>query len=94
MEGRRKKLFITSLSILYICSNSFIIDELARAWEPVTPDYYMTDEKYDVAIVLGGIGRIDERQQRFDFGYSGDRLFQTLELYHRGRVKQILFSGG
>lgn len=94
VEGRRKKLYITSLSILYICSNSFIVDELARAWEPVTPDYYMSDEKYDVAIVLGGIGRIDERQKRFDFGYSGDRLFQTLELYHRGRVKQILFSGG
>lgn len=93
-ERKRKKIFFSGLILLYLCCNSFLIDELARAWEPVTPDYYMTNEKYDVAIVLGGIGRIDERQKRFDFGYSGDRLFQTLELYHRGRVKQILFSGG
>lgn len=93
-ESKRKKLFFSALALLYLCTNSFLMDEVARAWEPVTPDYYMTNEKYDVAIVLGGIGRIDERQKRFDFGYSGDRLFQTLELYHRGRVKQILFSGG
>jgi len=40
------------------------------------------------------MGRIDERQQRFDYGYSGDRLFQTIPLYFNGRVKKILISGG
>jgi uncharacterized SAM-binding protein YcdF (DUF218 family) len=93
-ERKKKKLFICSVSIIYICSNSFFVDELARAWEPVTEDTYMTSEKYDVAIVLGGIGSIDERQKRFDFGAGGDRLFQALELYHRGRLKQIMFTGG
>jgi uncharacterized SAM-binding protein YcdF (DUF218 family) len=93
-ERKKKKLFVSALVLLYVCSNSFIIDELARAWEPVTPDYYLSDEKYEVAIVLGGIGSIDERQNKLDFGCGGDRLFQTLELYHRGRVKQIMFSGG
>jgi uncharacterized SAM-binding protein YcdF (DUF218 family) len=93
-EPRKKKLILASLIVLYVCCNSFIVDELARAWEPVTPDYYLGSEKYDVAIVLGGIGSIDERQQRIDFTYSSDRLWQTLELYHRGRVKQIMFSGG
>lgn len=93
-ERRRKKVFISALVILYLCTNSFVVDELARAWEPVTPDYYLSNEQYDVAIVLGGIGRIDERQKRFDFTYSGDRLFQTLELYHRDRVKKIMFTGG
>lgn len=93
-ERRKKKLFISALIVIYVCSNSFIVDELARAWEPVTPDYYLSDEKYDVAIILGGIGSIDERQNKLDFGWGGDRLFQTLELYHRGRVKNIMFSGG
>ena len=93
-DKRKKRLIISALAIIYICSNSFFVDELARAWEPVTADYYMTDEKYDVAIVLGGIGSIDERQKRFDFGFAGDRLFQTIELYHRNRVKIIMFSGG
>jgi uncharacterized SAM-binding protein YcdF (DUF218 family) len=93
-ERRRKKVIISALILLYVCCNSFIVDELARAWEPVTPDYYLSAEKYDVAIVLGGIGSIDERQKRIDFTYSSDRLWQTLELYHRGRIKQIMFSGG
>jgi uncharacterized SAM-binding protein YcdF (DUF218 family) len=93
-DKRKKRLLFSAVALIYICSNSFFVDELARAWEPVTPDYYMTNEKYDVAIVLGGIGSIDERQKRFDFGYAGDRLFQTIELYHRNRVKQIMFSGG
>lgn len=94
MPGRRKKLIISGFVLIYLCTNSFFVDELARATEPVTPDYYTMNTTYDVAIVLGGIGRIDERQQRFDFTYSADRLFQALELYHRGRVKKILFSGG
>ena len=93
-EKRKKRLLISAFAIIYISCNSFFVDELARAWEPVTPDYYMSNEKYDVAIVLGGIGSIDERQKRLDFGYAGDRLFQTIELYHRGRVKQIMFTGG
>lgn len=93
-DKKRKKIFITSIVLLYVCSNSFIIDEIARAWEPVTPDYYLTNEKYDVAIVLGGISSIDERQGRIDFTQSADRLFQALELFHRGRIGKIMFSGG
>ncbi len=93
-EVRRKRTRIAAFVMLYFSCNMFFVDEVARAWEPVTPDYYMMDNKYDVAIVLGGIGRIDQRQNRFDFGYAADRLFQTLELYHKGRVKKIMFSGG
>ncbi len=94
IDKRKRRLQITAIAILYIFSNPFIIDEMARSLEPVTPDYYLMSSKYDVAIVLGGIGRVDERQKRFDFLFSGDRLFQTIELYHLGRVKKILFSGG
>ena len=67
-EKRKKRLLISALVVIYVSCNSFLVDELARAWEPVTPDYYMSSEKYDVAIVLGGIGSIDERQKRLDFG--------------------------
>ena len=93
-EGRARKLRITALAILYVCSNSFVVDECFRAWEPVTPDYDLMDTKYDGAIVLGGIGDIDMRLQKINFGMSGDRLFQTLALYHKGRVKKIIFTGG
>jgi len=93
-ERRKKRLVTSAIVILFLSCNSFFVDELMRAWEPVTPDYYLNEDKWDVAIVLGGIGSIDERQKRMDFGCAGDRLFQTIELYHRKKIKQIMFSGG
>ncbi len=78
----------------YIISNSFLVDEVVCAWEYVDDDIYLKKSKYDMAVVLGGMGRIDERQNRFDFGYSGDRLFQTLEMYYKGRVNKLLITGG
>lgn len=94
VEGRARKLRWTAVILLYLCSNAFLVDELFRAWEPVTPDYDLMDTKYDGAIVLGGIGDIDLRLQKINFGKSGDRLFQTLPLYYKGRVKRIIFTGG
>jgi uncharacterized SAM-binding protein YcdF (DUF218 family) len=94
VEGRAKKLRVTALIILYVCCNSFVVDELYRAWEPVTPDYDLLTTKYEGAIVLGGIGGIDQRLQKLNFGWSGDRLFQVLPYYYSGRIKKIIFTGG
>jgi len=93
-EGRARRLRITAFTILYLCSNSFLVDECFRAWEPVTPDYDLMDTKYEGAIVLGGIGDIDLRLKKINFGHSGDRLFQTLPLFYKGRIKRIIFTGG
>lgn len=78
----------------YLISNSFLVDELVRAWEYEDDDIYAKNTHYDLAIVLGGMGRIDERQDRFDFTTSGDRLFQTLEMYYKKRVDKLLITGG
>lgn len=89
-----RKWILTFTVCMYVISNSFLVDEVVRAWEYTDDDIYQKNTKYDLAIVLGGMGRIDERQERFDFNYSGDRLFQTLELYYKKRVSKILISGG
>ena len=47
----------------YSISNSFLVDEIVRAWEYSDDDIYSKKTNYDIAIVLGGMGRIDERQQ-------------------------------
>lgn len=93
-DARAKKLRLWAVALLFVCSNSFIVDEFYRAWEPVTPDYDLMNTKYEGAIVLGGIGDIDLRLQKINFGWSGDRLFQTLPLYRKGRVGKIIFTGG
>jgi len=94
VEGKPRKLRIIALVVLYLCSNSFLVDECFRAWEPVTPDYDLMDTKYEGAIVLGGIGDIDLRLKKISFGHSADRLFQTLPLYYNGRIKKVIFTGG
>lgn len=94
IESRAKKLRFAGFVILYLCSNSFLVDECFRAWEPVTPDYELMDTKYEGAIILGGIGDVDLRLKKINFGMSGDRVFQTLPLYHNGRIKKIIFTGG
>lgn len=89
------KIWVLSITIFaYVISNSFIVDEVVRAWEYSDDDIYLKTTKYDLAIVLGGMGRIDERQDRIDFTYCGDRLFQTLAMYHKKRVQKFLISGG
>jgi uncharacterized SAM-binding protein YcdF (DUF218 family) len=94
IEQRAKKLRITSFVILFVCGNSFIVDECFRAWEPGTPDIDLMTTKYQGAIVLGGIGDIDLRLGKINFGLSGDRLFQTLPLFYKGRFKKLIFTGG
>ncbi|MEI6019790.1 MAG: YdcF family protein [Bacteroidota bacterium] len=93
-ENRGKKTRISALVILYICCNSFLVDECFRAWEPITPDIDKMNSHYEGAIVLGGIGDVDLRLGKINFGHSGDRLFQTLPLYYQGRIKQLIFTGG
>ncbi|MBL7917575.1 MAG: YdcF family protein [Bacteroidia bacterium] len=94
IDSRAKKLRLTSLILLYLCTNSFLVDECFRAYETVTPDYDLMNTHYKGAIVLGGISEIDLRLQKVNFKYSGDRLFQALRLYKLNRVDKIIFTGG
>ena len=89
-----KKWVLTLTIFTYVISNPFLVDEVIRAWEFSDDDVYLKSTKYDIAIVLGGIGSIDECQNRFYFNCSGDRLFQTLSMYHKGRVNKIFITGG
>ncbi len=89
-----RRLRITAVVLLYLCSNSFLVDECFRHWEPVTPDHDSSSTVYKGAIVLGGLGDIDLRLQKLNFGRSGDRLFQTLPLYYSGKIEHIIFTGG
>jgi uncharacterized SAM-binding protein YcdF (DUF218 family) len=94
IETRAKKLRIAAVIVLFVTCNSFIVDELFRAYEPITPDHDLTNVHYDGAIVLGGIGDIDLRLKKINFSHSGDRLFQTIKLYKTGRIDKIIYTGG
>jgi uncharacterized SAM-binding protein YcdF (DUF218 family) len=92
-EKRRKTCFLFAFVLLLFFSNSFIFDECVRLWEIPAKKY--TDLKvYDAGIVMGGMSVYDEEYDRPQFYRGVDRLIQAIELYKRGNIKKIIFTGG
>jgi len=91
---KRKKIIGITLIILYICSNSCIVDECIRAYETPPTHIDSLTQVYDYGIVLGGFNTYDVQYDRLHFNKAGDRLWQTLLLYKQGKIKKILISGG
>ena len=93
-NAKLKKYFlIGSCSALYLFSNSFFVDECMRAYEYTSEDFKKT-EKYEWAVILGGMITYDERLEKPQFHRSADRFMQVLPLLREGNVKKILISGG
>jgi uncharacterized SAM-binding protein YcdF (DUF218 family) len=90
---RRRKYLWAGLIVFYLFSNEFIFNEAARLWE-IPPKKYEELKTYDFGIVLGGLATFDEKLNRLQGQRSFDRLLQAIELYHKGYIKKILFSGG
>jgi uncharacterized SAM-binding protein YcdF (DUF218 family) len=92
-EKRRKKCLRWALGLTLFFSNSFIFDECIRLWE-IPATHYEDIKQYNVGIVLGGMSSYDPEMQRAQFFRGVDRLLQAIELYKRGTIKKIIFTGG
>lgn len=92
---KSKKLLLTSLILFYFFSNSFIIDEVMRAWEvPFTRTEDLA-ENYKIGIVMGGgMVTYDFENNRRTYRNNIDRVLQALELYKKGKIDKLLLSGG
>lgn len=92
-EKLKKRFRVVSLVLLLFFSNQFIYVEFARMWEvPAVDDKELGT--YEAGIVLGGMLAYDSRLDRLQFFRSTDRLLQAVELYKKGIIKKILFTGG
>ncbi len=92
-EKRRKNYIHWALGLTLFFSNAFIFDECMRQWE-IPATRYENLKIYDAGIVLGGMVIYDQNLDRLQFLRGSDRLFQALELYKRGTIKKIIFTGG
>ena len=92
-EKRTKKYLCWALGLTLFFSNSFIFDECMGAWE-IPATHYEDLKTYDNGIVLGGMVSYDEEYDRLQFQRGVDRLLQAIELYKRGIIKKIIFTGG
>jgi len=92
-EIRKRKCLKWALGLTLFCTNPFIFDECARLWEiPATG--FSELKKYDVGIILGGMSVNDEKMDRVQFYRGVDRMIQAIDLYKRGYIKKIIFTGG
>ncbi len=89
-----KKMMITAFAMLIFFTNPFLLYEAMRAYEVDAVKKEELRENYDYAILLSGMLTYDDYYDRINFQRSADRLLQTLDLYHEGRVKKIFITGG
>ncbi len=91
----RKRLRLAGMVILIVFTNPWLITRVIYAWEVAPVSLEKTVQPYDVGIVLGGSMRYyDPDLNRVVYSSSVDRLLQAMQLYHDGKIKKILLSGG
>jgi len=89
---RKKRLLIASALLLYLFSNSILLNLFAKAWD-YSP-YPVKDTKtYSCAIVLGGFSGVDGSGNGF-FNAASDRFIEGIELLATGKAKHLLISSG
>lgn len=94
-EVWKKRLRWTSLVFFLVFSNGMIFNECLLLWERPAILISELDNDYEVAVVLGGT--TDAKRQpndRLFFQKGADRVTHALNLYHAGKVRKILFTGG
>lgn len=90
---RRRRALLAGVLVLYLFSNRFVFDSVMRVWEvPAVAE--PAAGTYDGIIVLGGTSSWDETLDRVQFSRGGDRLFQGLQLLHKGVAPKLIFTGG
>ena len=88
----RKRMKVLAIGCLVFFSNTFIFKEFTRMWE--VPGMKIEEAGYyDVAIVLGGMAEYNNDLKRLSLRRGGDRMWQTIALYQRGKIGTILISG-
>jgi len=90
----RKILIISSIIVIYIFSNSFILNSAVKLWEIKPTEYSIITKTYDYGIVLGGLASFEEDYEMANFHEAADRLLYAVKLYHENKIDKILISGG
>ncbi|MEA5256786.1 YdcF family protein [Arcicella aquatica] len=93
---RKKQLLISTLVMIFVFGNDFIVNEGFMLWETPATSPETIVEPYDVGIILTG-GMISNKEgtpQQIFVDKTADRFIQPLRLYKQGKIKKILITGG
>ena len=89
---RKKILRIVAFILLLLTTNTVFTSELYRLWE-VKGKRIESLRRYDCGILLCGMASFNKDLTRLSLGAHGDRIWQTLNLYHGKRIEKILITG-
>jgi len=88
----KRRLTILTISISIIFSNPWLYKKATLAWQ--APKKNLSDSaQYETGILLTGMVQFDKFNEGY-FGAASDRFIQTASLYHTGKIKKILVTGG
>lgn len=91
-EKRKKRCLRWGFWVFIFFTNGFIFNLIMYAWEiPAGPP---KSKVYETGIVLGGMSVYDQELDRVQFFRGVDRLLQAVELYRKGVIRKIVFTGG
>jgi uncharacterized SAM-binding protein YcdF (DUF218 family) len=88
----KRRLLIAATAILYIFSNSFLLNQFAKHWD-VPPGKLKDSVTYSCAIVLGGFVMEDGHGKGL-FSEAADRFLEAVKLKISGKVSHILITSG
>lgn len=90
-----KKRFITAaLLAFYLFSNEFILNEISYLYETPAVAIQAEKESFKYGVVLGGMVSYDPSLDRVQYKKSVDRLLQAVDLFRKGVINKIVFTGG
>ena len=92
---KRKWLGLFTFSLTYLFSMPTFVNEIARHWEyPQVAIDIVKPHKIGILLTGGLIDSYSEFPDNIGLGNSGDRLWQTLHLYQKGKIDTIIISSG
>ena len=92
----KKRSLIAAVVLFLIFTNHFLFNLSARWWEVETITADQVLESYDIGILLGGYSNFNIRpnHDRHNFSERANRFNNAIELYHQGKIKKLLLTGG
>ncbi len=92
-SGKTKKRFkYLTLGLLFFFTNTVIFLSFCGLWE-IEGTPISRVKKHDVGIVLGGMSEYNNDLKTISLRRGGDRIWQAITLYKKGKIKKILISG-
>ena len=89
----RRRAIAFAFSLLFVFSNSFLLEEVMRSWEwEAEPLSAVSSAKYGV--ILGGFTYYDPTVDRVEFSSATDRMLIGYQLYQQEVVRKLIITGG